>query len=229
MKILDVVQGSGAWLQARSGIPTASEFHNLVTPLGAPKKGETPETYLATKLAERWLGGPLPTTYGGGAMEQGSLRESEAIPWYSLTYGRDVKAVGFVLTDDGRVGCSPDGMFEDGTGIEVKCPATHTHVKYLLNGELPADYTAQVQGSMFVTGAESWTFLSYSRQLPRLVLTVERDAAFVGVLGEALDKFCARLDAGYERLVALNGGKEPVREIVPIPATVPDDDQDFCF
>lgn len=222
MKIVEVAQGSEEWLRIRAGIPTASEFANLVTPLGKAKTGEMPETYLARKLAERWTGAPLPTTYSGGGLEQGNLRQDEAIPWYALARRRNIRPVGFILTDDGRVGCSPDGMFDDGTGLEVKCPDLHTHVKYLLRSELPPEYVPQVQGSMWVTGAKRWEFLSYCRNFPPLVLTVERDGAFQEILSEALDAFLVRLEAGYAKLVEINGGP-------PDPANAAEDSWAFDF
>ena len=54
-----VTQGSEAWLKLRLGHPTASEFHNLITPLWKVKDGEGPKTYLAEKLAEHLTGRPL--------------------------------------------------------------------------------------------------------------------------------------------------------------------------
>jgi len=206
VKIIEVVQGTGDWFAVRAGIPTASEFSNLITPTGKIRTGETVETYLAKKLAERWTGGPLPTTYGGGALEQGALRQNEGVRWYAYDRSVSIREVGFVLSDDGRIGCSPDGMFDDGTGIETKCPALHTQVGYLLDGIVPAEYTAQVQGSMLVTGAPRWVFLSYCRNFPPLVLTVTRDEKFIGALREALDAFLGRLDDGFARLTELNGG-----------------------
>ena len=215
MKILNVVQGSEDWLRARAGIPTASEFGNLITDTGKVRTGQMVETYLCRKLAEKWIGGPLPSTYSGGGLEQGTLRQDEALPWYSLTYGRETVPVGFITTDDGRVGCSPDSLFaHDGEkhveieneGIEIKCPDLHTQIKYLLAGELPAEYMPQVQASMLVTGAERWVFLSYSPVLPKLVLTIERNEAVLETMQKALDAFNERLDAGFNRLCELNGG-----------------------
>ncbi|HUU89891.1 MAG TPA: YqaJ viral recombinase family protein [Phycisphaerae bacterium] len=221
MKTVDAKQGSDEWLQARAGIPTASEWSNIITPAGKVRRGEMVETYLAKKLAERWYGGPLPSTYGGGALEQGSLLESRAIGHYALRENIDILPGKFITTDDGRVGCSPDGMLADGTGIECKCPAIHTQVKRLLDGELPGEYVAQVQGCMFVTGAKSWTFLSFCTVLPNLVLTVLRDDAYQESLQDALKSFLARLDAGYDRLLEINGGP-PVRE----PARSADDSEE---
>jgi len=205
MTIHDVVQGTPEWFQARVGIPTASEFDALITPLWKVRSGEGVESYLSRKLAERWRGEPLPS-FGGGATEQGSIREDEAIPWYEFEYGQTIQRVGFVTTDDGKIGCSPDGMFADGSGIEVKCPECPTHVKYLLDGDIPKQYAAQVQGSMFVTGATSWRFLSYCRGFPPLVLSVKRDDEAQMALSRAIDEFNDRLDAAYKRLIEINGG-----------------------
>src|SRR5579864_4408487 len=79
-------QGSSQWAFLRAGIPTASEFDNIVTPSFAPRDGKTVETYLYTKLAERCMGCPL-EQYGGGAMQQGTILESEALPFFEFTYG----------------------------------------------------------------------------------------------------------------------------------------------
>ncbi len=207
-RYIDVKQGDQEWLDARMGIPTASEFNALVSPSWKVRTGEGPETYLVKKLAERWFGRPLMSWYGG-MLEQGSIMESEARPWYEFTYGVRVRPCGFFTTDDGAVGASPDGVFDDGTGIEIKCPAWHTHIKWLLDGGLPKQHAAQVQGSMYVTGTERWQFLSYCRGLPALIVTVERDEQAMAALAEALLAFNERLKAGYERLVQANGGQPP--------------------
>jgi hypothetical protein len=205
MKIIPCSQGSSEWLISRSGIPTASEFDSLVTPRFEPRKGQTPESYLATKLAERWLGGPLPAVGSWGDMEQGKIREEDARPWYELEYSVAVKTVGFVTTDDGKVGCSPDGLIGEDGGLEIKCPAPHTHVKYLLANEVPDEYLAQVHGSMFVTGRPWWRFMSFRPKFPALVIQVNRDEAIQERLAEVLGLFTDKLDRAFERLCEING------------------------
>lgn len=209
MKIHNVQQRSEEWLLLRLGIPTASEFDRLVSPTWKVRSGDGVETYLATKLAEKWLGHPL-QTFHGGAMEQGAILEDEAVPWYEFANDVKVDRVGFITDEGQRYGCSPDGMV-DGIGLEVKCPQTNTHIGYLLAGELPTEYRAQVQGSMYVTGLSEWRFLSYCRGLPPLVLTIKRDEEAIKAIAESLYNFCKRFDAGWTRLIAMNGG-EPVRE-----------------
>ena len=205
MKIIPVQQNSLEWLQARAGIPTASEFDQLVTPLFEVRKGEMPKTYLARKTAEWWLHDCLPG-YQTIDMEFGKVLEEEARPWYSAEFGVDIQTVGLCTTDDGRIGCSPDGLIGDDCGIEIKCPSPHTHVKYLLNGVLPPEYAAQVHGAMLVTGRRKWVFLSYCRRYPALVLTVEYDQAIQYPLWRALEAFLKSFDEAKARLTEINGG-----------------------
>ena len=61
MKIHNVQQGSVDWSILRAGKVTASELDALVSPLGKVRTGEGPKTYLHKKVAEAWLGGPLPS------------------------------------------------------------------------------------------------------------------------------------------------------------------------
>lgn len=205
MKVVPCSQGSSEWLIARSGVPTASEFDSLVTPKFEPRKGQTPESYLATKLAERWLGGPLPSFGSWGDMEQGKIREEDARPWYELEYSTEITTVGFVTSDDGKIGASPDGLIGSDGGLEIKCPSPQVHVKYLLANEVPDEYLAQVHGSMLVTGRPWWRFMSYRPKFPALVIQVNRDEEIQAKLKDALDVFTDKLDRAFDRLCEING------------------------
>jgi hypothetical protein len=162
-----------------------------------------PKTYLARKVAEAW-GGPLPG-FNSIDMEFGKVLEQEAVPFFEFTTGTPVNRVGFVTTDDGRVGCSPDGLIGDDGGIEVKCPDAHTHVKYLFSGELPKDYAAQGHGSMFVTGRAWWHFLSYRRNFPPLSIVVKRDESIQAKIRDAVEPFLERFADSMAMIEKLNG------------------------
>lgn len=190
------------WLKQRAGIPTASEFDALISPLGKVRTGQGPLTYVHRKCAEALLKAPV-VDFSTFAVEQGALIESEAIPFAKLEYDLPIKRVGFITTDDGRIGCSPDGLIGDDCGIEIKCPQLPTHIEYLLAGALPPEHVAQVQGSMLVTGFSHWRFLSYSRKLPPLMLDVPRDEKFQASLKEALDRFLEMFDAAMNRIKSL--------------------------
>ena len=205
MKIINVVQGTAEWLEARAGIPTASELDQLLTPELKHRTGETPKTYLCRKLAEKWLGSPL-QSFGGGVMEQGTILESEAIPFLEALWNVDIARPGFFTTDDGTFGCSPDGMIDDAVGVEIKCPQPGNHVRWLINGECPPEHQLQPQGAMYVTGASRWRFVSYCRGFPPLEVWVDRDAEAMAAIDDALDMFNEAMSRGWFELVEANGG-----------------------
>ncbi len=197
MKIVDVVQGTTEWKMARAGIPTASEFSSIITADGKPSKQR--QKYLYRLAGERITGIPE-ESYTNGAMQRGQLLEEEARQYHSFIIGEEVKKVGLCLTDDGRVGCSPDGLINDKGGSEYKCPALSTHVGYLLENTLPTEYFQQVQGGLYVTERDWWDFCSYYPGMRPLILRVHRDEKFIKLLEPALKEFCHELDAVTAKL-----------------------------
>ncbi len=217
MKIHNCEQGTLEWTKLHFGIPTASGLDNLLTPEFELRKGELPKTYVFKKVAEKLQGRPLIDLSASSFMlEQGMIIEEEARPWYALEYDKKIKQVGFITTDDGRFGCSPDGLIRsddcdsehfqiiDGLdyecGLEIKSPAAHTHVKYLVNGVLPNEYVAQVYGSMFVTGFKKWIFVSYRRGFPALVLEIYRDEKAMTMIEAAINGFHFDFARAMERI-----------------------------
>ncbi len=190
------------WIRLHFGIPTAACLDQLLTPEFELRKGEMPKTLVYKKVAEVIQNRPMiDLDKSSFMMEQGMILESEARPWFELEYEKKIRQVGFITTDDGRVGCSPDGLIEgEDCGIEIKCPAAHTHVKYLVNGALPKEYAAQVLGSMFVTGFKRWMFVSYRRGFPALVLEIQRDEKAMAAIASAVDSFHRDFDAATKRI-----------------------------
>jgi len=225
------------WQEIRTGCVTASEFDQFCKADGTLRTGEMPKTYLAQKLFEKWTGRQK-VPFFTQAVNNGIIVEEKAAAFASLEYGLDIQHVGFVSSDDDKWGCSPDGLIgfydqvfsktaathypndnegERHSGIEIKCPELSTHIKYLLDGKLPADYVAQVQGSMLVTGCSRWHFLSYPLAcyldgFPPLHLVVERDEEFCENLSDSLAKFLAQLETAWNRLVEINGAPPPPRQ-----------------
>jgi hypothetical protein len=159
--VYDVQQGSKEWHELRRRIPTASCFGKILTPKELRIGGAGSFSYLAQKFAETvseeiidW--GDTDWTW------RGKVLEKNVWPWYEFEYGVDVQHVGFVTTDDGTAGGSPDGLVGDDGGAEVKTPMMHTHVKYMLKPELLlGQYRLQVQGNLWVTGRKWWDLISY--------------------------------------------------------------------
>lgn len=165
-------QGSEEWFAARRGIPTASGFKSIITSKG--EKSTSASTYMNKLLAE-WMVGES-EDYQNEWMQRGTELEPEARRWFEFVTGLEVKEEGFLTCLDGWCGCSPDGLIGEDAGLEIKCPAPQTHIKYLLSGQAPSEYIPQIQGSMYVTGRDKWHFVSYLPGAKNLHIVVERDA-----------------------------------------------------
>ena len=83
----------------------------------------------------------------------------------------------------------------DDSGLEIKVAIPAVQIERLQKARLPPEYVAQVQGSMLVTGRPTWHFVSYCPKLPPLILTIERDSAYLTALAAAIDTFNTELDA----------------------------------
>lgn len=199
MKYHDIQQGHIDWFKLRMGKVTASEMSNLLTPNFEHKKGESVRTYLYEKIAEGWRDAPLIHT-GSWATEQGQMREEEAIPFLAIEKDWHIKNGGFIESDDGLCGCSPDGLVGDDLGVEVKCPEPTNMVRWLIDGVLPKEYAVQVHTSMYVTGFDRWIFLAYNRGFPALIVEVKRDRTFCEKIKEAVDRFHANYALGWDKL-----------------------------
>lgn len=211
MKIIEAPQGSGEWLKARLGIPTASTLDALVSPEGKIRTGQGPETYLYKKLCERLLGYSTENA-GSYDMEQGAVLEREARGWYAFERDVEVREVGLCLTDDGRVGASPDGLVGEDGGLEIKCFAPENALRTLLSGEVPKDYVIQIQAQLWVTGRAWVDFVSYSRQWPALVVRVEPELKFQIALSEAVEAFYAKYDSLLARITAMRDAENAAKE-----------------
>jgi hypothetical protein len=208
MRIISCEQGSDIWWEARRGVPTASRFNRILTPKG---KLSAQADGLICDLIGELLSLIPPEGIENAttrAMRWGVETESEARAWYSLERGVDVQQVGFCISDDGKTGCSPDGLIGEDGGIEIKCPQAGTHVAYLLDGGLPADYAPQVHGSLITTGRKYWEFLSYSVGLPPLLIRVIPDD-YTDALRKALDAFHTRYMEALDRIKGMETGRKP--------------------
>lgn len=207
-------QGSQAWLDVRAGKITASEADAILTPKFAAKESKAVETYLGRKWAEKWQHAPImDDDFFSAPVEWGKILEIEAKPTFRLLKDIELKNVGFVESDDGLCGASPDALTSDGGGLEIKSPLIQTHCKYLVAGVVPQDYIVQVHFSLYVTGLSHWYFMSYRRLMPPLILRVERDEKIIAQIAEAVELFKVKFDAGWAKIIAQNGGKEPVKQM----------------
>lgn len=200
MRIIDCEQHSPEWFAARLGVPTASEFGDIITPKTG-KLSASADGYIDRLIdeivrpdAERGWGGNRHT-------ERGTMREPEARELYAFMHeNARVRTTGFILRDDGRAGCSPDSLVDHDGGLEIKCPDGPTHISYLRAGTLPDKYKPQVHGSLVITGRSWWDFMSHCPGYRPLIVRVTPDD-YTAKLAACLAEFLDRLEEAKARII----------------------------
>lgn len=155
-----IKQGSPEWFALRVGKITASRVRDAVAKPGSAAR----ENYKAQIVAERLTGLPQNDRNETEAMRRGTEKEPFARMAYEAATGSLVDQVGFISL--GNFGCSPDGLVNGDGGIEIKCPNTATHIRWITAGEIPAEHRKQVLWSLAITGREWWDFVSYDDRVP---------------------------------------------------------------
>jgi hypothetical protein len=189
-------QGSLAWLEVRLGLPTASEFDKIVDNDGNLRRNRSDKSqwsqqtrkYAFTLVAEAVLNRSLETLTGIEWIERGKELEPQAAKAYEFSQEVETQPVGFVTTDDGEIGASPDRLVGDNGLLEIKCPAPQTHIRYMVDG-FDEGYKAQVQGQLYVSERDWADWMSYSPEMPKCVIRAVRDERYIQALADSLDAF----------------------------------------
>ena len=192
MRVHHVSQGSAEWLSLRAGVPTSSHFDRILTPTG--KVSTQAEKYQHELLAER-LTVESTVDFLSEWMVRGKLLEPHAAAWYASQTALPCTEVGFMTTDDGKIGASPDRLVGDDGLLEIKCPKPATHIEYLLGAGHAARYKPQVQGQLWISGRAWVDVLSYHPKMKPALVRVERDEDFIAMLSRVVTEFVAQLDA----------------------------------
>jgi len=187
MKIYDVEQNSDEWYALRCGVLTSSSFDKILTPGG---KLSTQAGMIENRIvAERLTGDPIIDFKGTQWTERGHELEPDAVSFYEFKTGSETHKVGFVLSDDGTIGCSPDRFVGEDGILEIKCPAPHTHVEMVLTGKIGEEYKPQIQGQLLITGRSWVDIVSYHPKIKPSIIRVERDAEYIDKLANAIEGF----------------------------------------
>ncbi|HXG71307.1 MAG TPA: YqaJ viral recombinase family protein [Gemmatimonadaceae bacterium] len=197
-------QGSPEWRQSRVGRLCASDAGAM---LSTTKSGEAAARRdLRIKLAlERLTSEPAEDVYVNADMQRGRQLEASARSAYEAQTGAMVSCVGFLRSDDLMVGCSPDGLLDDGRGgLELKCPRPANHLKYLRGGVVPTEYVGQLRHSLWVTGADYWDFASYAPQFPEglqlFICRMPRVDVDLGAYESAVRAFLSEVETEVQAL-----------------------------
>ena len=219
MKIHHVTQGSPEWTALRIGIPTASAFDKIITPAkGQLSKSSRPYAFLL--VAEQLLGRTLDSLEGLEWIERGKELEPQAVRMYEFAEDCETAPVGFITSDDGRMGASPDRLIVGArAGLEIKCPAPQTHLGYMIDGFGDA-YKTQVQGQMLIGDFDYVDRFSFHPELPPYRERTHRDEPFIALMRSALNEFCDMKDAMLDRVRASGFFEERERVKTAVDAAI---------
>lgn len=211
--IHDFPQYSEEWWAVRCGVPTASEFSNLITP-----KTMKPSASML-KYCYQLCGERLSAAYGiddtnayqSAAMRNGTLMEPRVRAGYTLETGNDVRQVGFIHNTERNIGCSPDGLVGDDGGLECKYPTAKVMAEWIdtPRPQIPDEHKPQVHGCLIVTGRKWWDFMAWHDGFNPLIVRIERDD-FTDALEQCIDEFRRMYRNVWERIKAKNPDPEPV-------------------
>jgi hypothetical protein len=183
----------------RFGIPTASNFHHIITQKGQMVDSRERKKYIYKLTAERIFEMALPDDFRGNEdTEYGIEHEEEAAQSFCKRTGAVLRGnqAPFIVEQKGRWGCTPDRLiFGRNEAVEIKCPARHwTHIGYIAEG--PGDkYKPQVQGQLMICGFDIVHFWAWHPKLPAVHVRTKADLRFQNALREMLERFCDEVDA----------------------------------
>jgi putative phage-type endonuclease len=200
-----IEQGSSEWHALRLGKVTASRVADIMR---TTKTGVSAsrQRYLGELVAERLTGQPA-SSFKSADMEWGNATEEAARNAYAFYTGQLLEPVAFV--DHPTIamsGASPDMLVGTDGLLEIKCPATHTHIGYLLGDKIDADYLTQMQWQMACTGRQWCDWATFDPRLPEEMRLdcrrVDRDPVRIAELEAAVRAFLIEVENTVAKLKA---------------------------
>ncbi len=102
-------------------------------------------------------------------MERGQELEGDAIQEFQRQEGKKVNTdlVMWVREDNDSIAISPDGFIGETEAVEVKCLASESHLKAIIENEIPDEYRFQVLQYFIVNDKlEKLYFVMYDPRIP---------------------------------------------------------------
>ena len=202
-------QGTDGWRADRLGLVTGSVVSAVFATV---KSGEAAgrANLRMDLLLERITGKSTPGFAGNADMAWGTEQEPFARMAYEKAKGLDVSESGFLYLPTIKAGCSLDGQVMDGQRrgiLEIKCPKSATHYKYLLSGKAPTEYLPQITHNLWITGDAFTDFMSFDPRMPvelqQFHIRIERDEAAIQAHAAGVMQFLMELDADEKKMRAL--------------------------
>lgn len=198
---VDVKQGSEQWLKMRLGKITGTKLKEVFNSDNLP---------LIYKLIAEIDSEEIEETFTTKQMQRGKDLEPIAREIYQQVKEIEIEDVGFCLSDSNDyLAYSTDGFtkYRSG-GIEIKCPNTETHVKYISQNQLPNDHKYQVYTAFLVNEKLDWLdFISFDprfKSKPMFIKRINR----VDIIEDLekteseLNKFIIKFEKYYKKVLS---------------------------
>jgi hypothetical protein len=205
--VLCAAQRVPEWYLARVGRLTGSCAGDMLARI---KTGEAAARRdLRVRLVcERLTGESQEDGFVNAAMQHGIDTEDAAFSAYEAHTGLIAQRVGFLAHDTLMAGCSPDGVIGAYDGIlELKCPKSATHLKYLKASALPSDYLPQITHNLWISGAAWCDFVSFDPRFPPSLqffrVRVERDQTAIDAYELMARTFLSEVEQEIAALAAV--------------------------
>lgn len=196
---VNVEQRTPEWIQYRLGKITGTRLKEVLRADNLPLLYEMIGEIVSKQIEE------IPVNK---AMQRGVDLEPIVRQMYQDKFGEIVDEVGFCLSDENDyLALSPDGFTLDRKGaIEIKCPSTKTHIKYILDDRIPTEYLPQVCMYFIVNTELEWLdFVTYDdrcESIPMYVIHVTREEISDKIFEykTKIDKFIEKFEKYYSKL-----------------------------
>lgn len=164
--IIDAPQRSPEWFAARLGRLTGSRAADMLATIKSGEAAARRDLRIQL-VCERLTGLVQEEAYINPVMQRGIECEPLAFAAYEVQTGSFVERTGFLSHNEHMAGCSLDGHVGDYEGIiELKCPKSATHLRYLRGGVVPTEYIPQITHNLWITGAQWCDFVSWDDRFP---------------------------------------------------------------
>jgi hypothetical protein len=205
--IVDAPQRSPEWFAARLGLATGSRASDIVATI---KSGEAAakrdyRTQLVVEILTQQMQEEI---FTNAAMQRGIDCEPLAFAAYEAQTGTIVERSGFLAHNTYRAGCSLDGHVDGFTGIvELKCPKSTTHLRYLRAGVVPSEHMPQILHNLWITGAQWCDFVSWDDRFPPafqlFIVRVPRDEKAIAEYEKKALAFLAEVETEVNALATM--------------------------
>jgi len=195
LEIIECIQNSPEWYEARLGCATTSKFKDIM----AKGKGTMRRTHMLKLAGERITGTNMPHFYNA-AMARGHEHEPIIKALYEERTFQKVDEVGFIK--NGSTGCSPDGLIGIDGMVEYKSKEAHLQAELLLSDKLPTEHKAQVYGALMIAERQWIDFVSYCPGMPLYIKKIEPNLEYFKELKAGLNLFEKELQEIVELLMS---------------------------